>query len=118
MALMTAALLGVPVVSSAYECIGTIDWVSLTPSGQVTVSSVSSGLAVFYPCQIGATQYGVGPDVCNAILSTLLMAHATGAQVAWGFNDSLTCNRSGYNGGNWYSLGASPSSWYYGPQVQ
>ena len=106
-------------VCSAYSCTGTIDWVSLNPSGVVTVSSQSSGMATFYVCQIGQTQDGVLPEVCSSMLATLLTAKATGAQVIWSFDDSSnTCNRASYNGGNWYWLGGSPLSWYYGPQIQ
>ena len=102
-----------------YACTGTIDWISLSPDGVVTVSSQSSGMATFYVCQIGQTQDGVTPDICNSMYATLLTAKVTGAQVNWQFNDSSnTCNRAGYNGGNWYWLGASPLSWYYGPQIQ
>jgi hypothetical protein len=103
-----------------YACSGTLDWVTVSPSGVVTVSSQSSGLGTFYPCQIGTTVYGVGPDACKAMLSELLVAHATGALVSWSFSDSLACanSQSTRGNGNWYWLGASPSSWYYGPQVQ
>lgn len=110
--------LGTSGLASAYECTGTIDWVSLNPEGTVTVSSQSSGLAVFYVCQIDSTQNGVSPNICNAMLATLLSAKATGAQVTWGFSDSVGCNRATFNGGNWYWLGGAPSSWYYGPQAQ
>jgi hypothetical protein len=105
--------------SSAYSCTGTIDWVSLNPAGVITVSSQSSGMATFYVCQIGQAQDGVPPEVCSSMLATLLTAKATGAQVIWSFDDSSnTCNRASYNGGNWYWLGGSPLSWYYGPQIQ
>ena len=102
----------------AYFCSGPIDWVTVSPSGVVAVGSSTSGLAGFYVCQLGTTMYGVGPDTCKAMTSTLMFAKATGATVSWAFNDSLTCNRSGFNGGNWYWLGEAPSAWYYGPQVQ
>lgn len=104
--------------ANAYECTGTLDMVAVSPSGVVTVSSLSSGLGVFYPCNLYSTAYGVPPAVCSGILATLLMAKAQGSQVTWGFNDSLTCNRAGYNGGNWYWLNDGTSVWYYGPQVQ
>jgi len=104
--------------ASTYACVGTIDFVSVSPTGVVTVYSQSSGLHVFYPCQLGATVNGVSPDTCKAILSLLLEAKATGAQVQWGFSDSIGCDRSAYNGGNWYWLSESPSGWYYGPQIQ
>ena len=103
--------------ASTYECAGTIDFVSVSPSGVVTVYSQSSGLHVFYPCQLGTTAGGVSVDVCKGILSLLLEAKATGAQVAWGFADSVGCNRSSYNGGNWYWLNDGTSVWYYGPQI-
>lgn len=103
---------------AAYSWSGTIDWVALRPSGIVTVSSRSSGLNVFYVCQIGTTAYGVGPDACSAILVSLLAAKASEANVTWEFSDSLTCNRATYNGGNWYALNDGTSIWYYGPQVQ
>lgn len=104
--------------AAAYTCSGTIDWVSVSPTGIVTVSSHSSGLAVFYPCSLDSTEYGVAPATCSAIFATLLVAKEAGAQVSWSFNDSLTCNRSTYNGGNWYWLNDGTSVWYYGPQVQ
>lgn len=98
----------------AYTCTGTIDWVMVEPSGAVTASSTSSGLGIFDVCTLGTTSDGVGPDACNGILAALMVAHTTGAQVTWGFSDSLTCQRST----NWYWLNVSPSQWYYGPQVQ
>ena len=52
---------------ATYTCIGTIDGVALNPSGTVTVSSVTSGLPMFYVCQIGNTLNGVGPEQCKAI---------------------------------------------------
>lgn len=52
-------------------------------------------------CQIDSTLNGVSPDACNAMLATLLAAKATGAQVMWDFNDSLTCDLSSFNSGNW-----------------
>jgi hypothetical protein len=100
--------------ASSYSCTGTLDWISVSGSGVVTVSSQSSGLGVFYPCQIGGTVYGVGPDTCKAMLAELMSARVTATPVSWWFNDSLTCNRAG---GNWYWLGAPPSGWYYGPQT-
>lgn len=105
-------------VSSAYPCTGTLDWVAMNPSGTVTVSSQSSGLAVFYVCQMDGTMNGVSTDTCKSMLATLLTALATGTQVTWNFNDSLTCNRATFNSGNWYALSASPSSWYFGPMIQ
>jgi hypothetical protein len=104
--------------AATYSCMGTIDFVAVAPTGVVTVSSQSSGLATFYPCQLGATVNGVTSDTCKGILTVLLEAKATGAQVGWWFNDSIGCNRSSYNGGNWYWLSESPGGWYYGPQIQ
>jgi hypothetical protein len=52
------------------------------------------------------------------MLSLLMIAKATGAQVGWWFNDSIGCNRSTYNGGNWYWLSDPSAGWYYGPQIQ
>jgi hypothetical protein len=47
-----------------------------------------------------------------------MMAKATGAQVGWWFSDSIGCNRSSVNGGNWYWLSDPSGDWYYGPQIQ
>lgn len=107
-----------PAVAAIYSCVGTIDWISVSPGGVVTVSSDSSGLNIFYPCNINSTAYGVTPATCSSILTTLLAAKAMGSQVTWSFNDSLTCNRSSYNSGNWYWLNDGTSVWYYGPQIQ
>ena len=114
------AIVGLSLASSAlaYSCIGTLDFISVSPTGVVTVSSQSSGLATFYPCSLSSTVNGVTPDICKGMLATLLTAKSTGAQVAWAFTDSIGCNRSSYNGGNWYWLSDSPSAWYYGPQIQ
>ena len=115
------ALAGGAVASTAlasYFCTGTIDFVSVSPTGVVTASSQSSGMATFETCQLGATVNGVTPDTCKGILSVLMEAKAMGAQVSWAFNDTIGCNRSSYNGGNWYWLSQSPLTWYYGPQLQ
>lgn len=108
----------VPAGAAIYSCVGTIDWISVGPGGVVTVSSASSGLDTFYPCNINSTAYGVTPATCTSILATLLTAKAMGSQVTWNFNDSLTCNRATYNSGNWYWLNDGTSVWYYGPQIQ
>jgi hypothetical protein len=109
----------VPIPSWAtYSCTGTLDWVATDPNGTVTVSSSSSGLGVFYPCSIGTVMYGVSTDACKGMLALLMMARSTGANVTWFFSDSLNCNRSAYNGGNWYWLNAAPSAYYFGPLVQ
>lgn len=100
-------------VSSAYPCTGTLDWVALNPSGTVTVSSQSSGLAVFYVCQMDGTMNGVSTDTCNSMLATLLTAVATGAQVTWNFNDSLTCNRASFNSGSMCSNETNSPNWAY-----
>jgi hypothetical protein len=104
--------------ATTYSCLGTIDFVSVSPTGTVTVSSASSGLGTFYPCSMTSTVNGVTVDTCKAILGVLMVAKSTGAQVGWWFNDSLSCNRTPYFGGNWYWLSDPSGSWYYGPQVQ
>lgn len=104
--------------AATYSCTGTIDWVAVSPTGAVTVSSQSSGLAVFSICSLNQTEYGVTPTACNGLLATVLVAKEAGSQVSWSFNDALTCNRSNYDGGNWYWLNDGTSVWYYGPQVQ
>lgn len=98
----------------AYTCTGTIDWVMVEPDGVVSASSASSGLGAFDVCNVTTVDDGVSTDTCKSILAVLTAAHVAGSQVTWGFNDSLTCNRSP----NWYWLNISPSVWYYGPQVQ
>ena len=116
------ALLGLSAASvspaATYFCVGTIDFVTVSPTGVVTVSSQSSGLATFYPCSVASTMDGVTTDICKAMLSILITAKATGAQVAWGFSDTIGCNRSSFDGGNWYWLADPPAVWYYGPQIQ
>jgi hypothetical protein len=104
--------------AAAYSCSGSIDFVSVAPTGVVTVSSPSSGLMTFYPCSLTSTVNGVTVDTCKAILSVLMLAKATGAQVGWWFSDSIGCNRASFNGGNWYWLSDPSGNWYYGPQIQ
>lgn len=97
----------------AYGCTGTLDSVSLSPTGIVTVTSASSLLGTFYVCQVGTTENSVGPDACNAILASLIAAKEAGEQVQWQFDDQGT-------GGNctthaqWTWL----TGWYYGPVLQ
>lgn len=93
----------------AYACQGTIDSVSLDPSGVVTVGSSSSGLGTFYVCQIGTTANGVSSEVCNSILASLIAAKAAGEQVQWQFNDSGSCTTHA----QWAWL----TGWYYGPSL-
>jgi len=93
----------------AYSCQGTLDSINLNPGGVITVGSVQSGLGTFYVCQIGATTNGVGPDVCNSILASLIAAKESGEQVQWQFNDSLTCTTHP----QWAWL----TGWYYGPSL-
>lgn len=95
---------------AAYECQGTIQSVSLNPSGVVTVHSPSSGLGVFYVCQIGSTTNGVGPEQCKAMLSLLYIARSTGQRVSFTFDDSLSCTTHP----SWSWL----TGWYYGPTLQ
>ena len=114
-------LVGAPSAwASAYSCTGTIDFIGLAPSGVVTVKSSQSGLMGFYVCQIGVSTNGVGPDTCKAMLAQLLAAHTARTAVTWQFNDSIGCNRSDFNGGNWYwlntTVGGVSSVWTYGPQ--
>jgi hypothetical protein len=47
-----------------------------------------------------------------------MLAKAIGAQVGWWFSDTIGCNRSSFNGGNWYGLSDPSGDWYYGPQIQ
>ena len=109
-----AALTSVGLLWSAtswanYSCTGPIDWVALNQAGVVTVSSASSGLGVFYVCQIGTTTNNIGPEVCNAMFAQLTAARAMGTPVQWSFDDSLTCTTHP----TWSWL----SGWYYGPQA-
>ena len=119
---LLAAILGLGATSlasaSTYSCIGTIDFVSVSPTGVVTVSSPSSGLMTFSPCSLTSTVNGVTAATCKAILSVLMLAKATGAQVGRWFSDSIGCNRASFNGGNWYWLSDPSGDWYYGPQIQ
>jgi hypothetical protein len=92
-----------------YACQGTIQSVSLNPSGVVTVHSPASGLGTFYICQIGSTTNGVGPEQCKAMLSLLYIARSTGQQVAFTFDDSLSCTT--HPGWAWLT------GWYYGPTL-
>jgi hypothetical protein len=67
---------------------------------------------------MASTVNGVTTDICKVMFSILMTAKATGAQVVWGFNDTIGCNRSSFNGGNWYWLSDPSGNWYYGPQIQ
>ena len=117
--LAVVALIGSSAATaSTYACVGTIDFVSVSPTGVVTVNSQSSGLGVLFVCQMGTTVNGVSADACKGILSLLLEAKAIGAQVGWWFNDSIGCSRTAYFGGNWYWLSDPAGNWYYGPQMQ
>ena len=117
-----AVLIGLSTASissaATYSCIGTIDFVSVSPTGVVTVSSQSSGLATFFPCSLTSTVNNVTVDTCKAILSVVMLAKATGAQVGWWFSDTIGCNHSSVSGGNWYWLSDPSGDWYYGPQIQ
>ena len=107
--LRAASIMGAS-AASAYGCTGTLDSVSLNPSGVITVSSTASQLRVFYVCQIGATENGVDPNTCKAILASLIAAKEAGEQVQWQFNDSLSCQTHP----RWTWL----TGWYYGPVLQ
>ena len=92
-----------------YACLGTIDAVALNPGGIVTVTSNSSGPGVFYVCNIGSTANGVAPEQCKAIYASLLAARMSAQNVAWTFNDALTCTTHP----TWSWL----TGWYYGPEL-
>jgi len=63
---LSAAIIGLGAASlasaSTYSCVGTIDFVSVSPTGVVAVSSPSSWLATFFVCSMSATVNGVAVD--------------------------------------------------------
>jgi hypothetical protein len=105
------AIMGIAATPAAwaYACAGTLDSINLNQGGIVTIGSASSGLGTFYVCEIGGTANGVTPDVCSAILASLIAAKEAGEQVQWQFNDSLTCQTHP----QWAWL----TGWYYGPSL-
>jgi hypothetical protein len=97
------------VARANYFCTGVVAAVDVSPSGLLVVDSPDAGLRSFYICQIGATNNGVGPDACKAILAVVLASRTTGLPVDWGFSDSLTCSTHP----SWTYL----TGWYYGPNL-
>lgn len=88
--------------ASAYACIGTLDFVSVTRTGTVTVSSPSSGLMTFYPCSLTSTVNGVDGGYLQSDAFGPDVGQSDGAQVGWWFNDSIGCDQASFNGSNWY----------------
>jgi hypothetical protein len=105
---LLASTMGATSAFANYFCSGPVLSVDVSPTGIVTVNAPAAGLNYAYPCQIGATNNGVGPDACKAILSILIAAHATGASVTFAYDDSLTCATHPA----WTYL----TGWYYGPE--
>jgi hypothetical protein len=92
-----------------YICAGAIDNVGVDVNGSVSFSSFSVGFSYVTLCSVNAATNGIPVSACQAMFATLLRAQATGAQVQWAFDDSLTC--------------ATHPAWiwltglYWGPQV-
>jgi hypothetical protein len=107
-AFLLASTMGATSAFANDFCSGPVLSVDVSPTGIVTVNAPAAGLNYAYPCQIGATNNGVGPDACKAILSILIAAHATGANVTFAYDDSLTCSTHPA----WTYL----TGWYYGPE--
>jgi hypothetical protein len=107
-AAMLALLMAATSANANYFCSGTVQNVEVGPNGVITVLAPSAGLNPAYPCQIGNTINGVGPDACKAILSILLAAHAAGGTVTFAYDDALTC--ATHPAWDWLA------GWYYGPE--
>jgi hypothetical protein len=106
---LTVALLTTESAFANYFCTGTVDQVTVSPSGVVIFTSSTVGLNYVYLCQIGTTINSVDSDPCKSILAVLLTAHATGAQIDLAFSDSLTCST--------HPAWAWLTGWYYGPNL-
>lgn len=100
------ASVGLSSVASANTfCQGTVEAVSVSPNGVVTVNS--AGLSWAHLCAVDRQENGVSVDTCKGIVATLLSAKATGTVVQWAFTDDLPCNQRPA----WAWLG----NWYWGP---
>jgi hypothetical protein len=92
-----------------YFCTGAIDNVGVDVNGSVWFSSSSVGFSYVALCSVNAATNSIPVSACQAMFAILLRAQATGAQVQWAFDDSLTC--------------ATHPAWiwltglYWGPQV-
>jgi hypothetical protein len=106
---LTLASLASPAAFANYSCTGSVDQVSVSPTGVVTLTSSAIGLTDVYLCQIGTTTNGVDTDPCKSIFALLLSAHATGAQIDLSFSDSLTCST--------HPAWAWLTGWYFGPNL-
>jgi hypothetical protein len=109
--IITSLLLGIlPAIASAnYFCTGPVDNIGVDINGTVWMTSSTVGFSYVPICSVSTTTNGPTTAACQAILATLLRAQATGAQVQWAFNDSLTC--STHPAWQWLT------GWYWGPQV-
>jgi hypothetical protein len=106
---LIAALLASEFAFATYSCTGSVDQVSVSPTGVVTLTSSTIGLTDVYLCQIGTTTNGVDTEPCKSIFALLLSAHATGAQIDLSFSDSLTCST--------HPAWAWLTGWYFGPNL-
>ncbi len=93
------------VTSANTFCQGTVDAVTVSPYGIVTVNS--AGLSWVYLCAVNGSENAVSADTCKSIVAVLLSAKATGASVQWAFTDDVPCNQRPA----WAWL----QNWYWGP---
>jgi len=93
-----------------YSCQGKIHQLSVDPGGNVVVGAVGSGLSWVYLCNVSTTANSITPESCRGVLTTLLTASASGSDVVFWFNDSLTCTTHP----SWAQL----TGWYFGPTIE
>jgi len=78
-----------------YNCTGTVGYLGLSESGQVTVALTNStSTAIHYICNLdGKGMFSMVPSACKATYGTLLAAKTMGQQVTLYYRDNgYTCN--------------------------
>lgn len=99
--ILTLALLPSLAFSGTLTCTGTVDKIGLHASDNLMLKLSSMNKAVFIcnpsaTWQVSGTNYSTSPDTCKAIMSMLMHAKATGADMGsvWFDGDDvpLSCN--------------------------
>ena len=116
--LLAACVLLVPsaVHAVAYACVGKVSQVTTDPGGNVnaTFTFTTGVMAWQQVCNLNASGTdNVGTSACKGILTTLLSAKLTQADVMMWFDNSTggSCSNT-----SWTSLRGA--GWYWGPSIQ
>lgn len=104
--ILLLALSSLPVFAGTIQCSGTVDKIGIHSSNKILLKLSSMNKAVFIcspssEWRVSGTSYTTSPDMCNSLLSMLMHAKSTKADMGhvWFDGDDVPANCSEW--GSW-----------------